>query len=140
MIIFFHIFRCRRDQATRRRGRGLIYLEPTFHDFGPLPKPQSFEDQFFLVTPVIFEAHYTVCDIDDIVDGRCVCLFSKYFIEYHFLLGNHLYVYKREDLSNEARYQKARLVKFISNLRYIRGGTSVEEVDKKRLQHFLDVW
>lgn len=71
--------------------------------------------------------------------GICANLFSRYWNEGHFLLGNHLFMYNEKDLSNEAWYQKGQLVKFISNLGYVGGVTPVAEIDKKRLKCLIDI-
>lgn len=108
-------------------------MKLTIHDFGPILKLQSFEYGLFLIASVSPEAHDVVCNIDDIVKGRYADLFSKYWTESHFLLGNCTYVYSEKYLPGEARYQKGLLMKFINNLEYIVGSTLVKEVDK---EHF----
>lgn len=55
------------------------------------------------------------------MDERCSHLFSKYWNECHFWMGDLLYVYCEKDLPDEAWYQKGRLMRFINNLGYIRG-------------------
>lgn len=62
-----------------------------------------------------------------------------YYTKGYFQPGSHLYIYKEWDLPNKARYQKARQVKFINNLGHLRGGTPIKEVDKRGLQHLIDV-
>lgn len=101
MVLFFHLFKCHHDPTSRTRSKGLLYFKLNIHDFRSLPDFQSFKDQFFLVNPVSPEAHVAVYDIDGRVEGKCVDLFSKYWIDVHFLLGNHLYVYNKKDLIDE---------------------------------------
>lgn len=60
------------------------------------------------------------CAIGDRVEGICVELFPTYWTESHFLLGNHPYMYKEGDHSDEAWYQKGWSMNFIHNL--VRGG------------------
>lgn len=97
----------------------MIYLEPTICGFRPFLELRPFEDRLLLVTLVGSETHVRVFNVGSGVDGRCAELFSKYWIDCHFLLGNRLYVYKERDLSDEARYQNTWSIKFISNLGYL---------------------
>lgn len=123
VTLFFHLFKCNYGYATRARGRGLIYLESTMCNFRPLLELQPFEDRLFMVVPIDSEVHVTVCVVRDRVRRRCDKLFPKYRIESRFLMRNNLYVYKGDNLFDEARYQKKRLMNFINNIRYFRGGT-----------------
>lgn len=82
-----------------------------------------FEYWFFLVTVIHPEAHINVYVIGDIVEGRCAQLLSKYWTESHFLMGNEVYVYKKEDLTAEYLYHKKQKMGFISDLGYFGGGT-----------------
>lgn len=77
-------------------------MELTARCFGPLPNLQTFEDQFLLVSPIVLEAHATIYVFGDGVEGRCVELFPKYYIESHFLLRNSVYVYKEKDLFDKS--------------------------------------
>lgn len=55
-------------------NRELIYLELTVRDFRPLLELQTFEDRFFLVTPIRKETHSTISVIGDRVEedvSRC---------------------------------------------------------------------
>lgn len=72
-----------------------------------------------MVNPVSPEDYIAVCDISDTMDGRCTDMFSMYWTEGHFLLGNYLYIYNEKDLIDKAHYQKVQLNKFINNLGYI---------------------
>lgn len=92
-----------------------------------------------MITPIIPRALATVCNVGGGVEARHAELFLKYWIESHFLLGNHLYVYKKKELFDEARYQKPRLIKFINNLGYLGEGTHVEEIKNKCLQRLINV-
>lgn len=38
-------------------------------------------------------------------------------------MGNNVYIYKEEDISDEALYQKKQMMSFIGKLGYFRGGT-----------------
>lgn len=48
-------------------------------------------------------------------------------------MGNNMYVYQENDITTEALYLKKKLVAFIKDLGYFRGGTPVEEFEKKRV-------
>lgn len=74
------------------------------YSFWPLLELQPFEDWFFLVTPIHLEAHAIICVVEDIMEGRCIELFLMYRIESHLLMGNNVYVYKEEGISDEDIY------------------------------------
>lgn len=88
--------------------------------------------QFFLVTPINPKVHAAVCNISGGVEGRCFDLFPKYWNEGHFLIWNNTHICRENDLPDEARYQKGRLMEFIDNLRYTKRGILIEEIKKKR--------
>lgn len=48
-------------------------------------------------------------------------------------------MYNKRDISSEEKYQKAHLMKCISNMGYFGGVTFVEEVKKKCLQRLIEV-
>lgn len=54
-------------------------------------------------------------------------------------MKNKNFTYKEKELSEEAQYQKGRLVKFINNMGYIWGATPMMEGDKKHLKHLIDI-
>lgn len=136
VILFFHLFRFCCNSMTHTRGRWLIYIGLTIHGFGSPSELQSFEDQFFMITLVSSEAYGAVWDIDERVDGRCVNLFSKHWPKGHFLMRNHLYIHREKDLPHEALYQMDQLVKFINNLKYIKGGVLVERLKITLKAHY----
>lgn len=72
------------------------------HAFEPFPKLQPFEDLFCY--PIGSKVHAIIYDVGDIVEGRFVELFPKYWTKSHFLMGSIVYVYPEEDLSGEALY------------------------------------
>lgn len=49
------------------------------------------------------------------------------------------FIYNENDLSDEAQFWKAQLVKFINNIGYIRGVSLMTEVDKKRLKCLIGI-
>lgn len=77
---------------THTHVRSLVNLESSVRDYGPLQVIQYFEDQFFLFAPIDPEAHATRWIIGERVVGRCVEMFSKYWIESQFQSRNHLNV------------------------------------------------
>lgn len=98
-FLFLHIFKFLCDSASQTRGRRVLRLKRTIHRFKPSLELSPFEDPFFLVTLVSSEAHATIYDVSNGVEGICSNLFSKYWIEVHFLLGNHFFVYNENNLS-----------------------------------------
>lgn len=73
----------------------------TIRVFGTLPELPPFKYQLSFITHIHLEARATVCTIGDRVEERCVELFSKYWVESHFLMENNAYVYKEENLTAE---------------------------------------
>lgn len=75
IISYFQMISWPRIQT---RGRWLLYFKSNFHDFGHLLELQSFEERFFLVTPVSFEARAITYDVNVRMERKSVYLFSKY--------------------------------------------------------------
>lgn len=80
-----------------------------------------FEARFFLVSPLHPQTHATVCAIGYKVGGRCTNLFPKYWIEVHFLIGNGLYIYKGDNISQEDLYLKKQMIGFVKDPGYAMG-------------------
>lgn len=95
-------------------------MKSTIRGFKPLSELPPFKDRFFIVTSVSFGDHAAIFYVGGGVEGRWVDLFSKYWTVGHFLLINHFFMYNEKDITDEAQFQKGRLVKFISNLGYVR--------------------
>lgn len=139
IFLFFLLFRFLYTSASHTRGRKPLCLNLILPGFEHLLELPPFEDQFFLVTPASPKAHVIICNVVNGEDGRCVNLFLKYWTNDHFLLGNNFFAYSEKDLSEEARYHRGWLTKFINNLGYLEGYTLVMKVDKKRLKILIDI-
>lgn len=78
VFLFIHLLKCLCDLASSARGRRLLCFKSVIHGFEPLIKLSFFEDPFFLVTLVSSEAHATIPDAGNGVEGRRAYLFPKY--------------------------------------------------------------
>lgn len=63
----------------------------------------------------------TICNIGYGKEGKCIELFPKYWNKGHFLMGNMLYVYEEDVLSQEELYMNKQLMNFVKDLGYPKG-------------------
>lgn len=119
VIFFLHLFRFGCSPVAQEHSKRLIYFELTVCGFRFLPKQQPYEDRYFLVILIGSEAHATICVVEDRVERRCVELFLKYWTKSHFSDGGSVYIYKEEDLLDEALYQKNQMTSFINDMSYL---------------------
>lgn len=63
--------------------------------------------------------------------GKCTNLFPKYWNNGHFLMGNKLYIYKKDDLSQDYLYLNKWMVDFVKDLGYLGGVTPRYEASQK---------
>lgn len=102
-------------------------------------RSQCFVAQPHTTTTIMILIKFPFLLINDIIHHlpRFISIHQQFFMfcgstshhcQSHFLMGNALYVYKEEDLSQEELYQKKWLVSFIKDLGYLEGWYSSRRV------------
>lgn len=139
VLIFLHLFKFLCDPVSIAKAGGLLHFKLIIHGFKPLLELSPFLNRFFLVIPNNLESHVTIYDIGTGMKGRCTYMFPEYWNEIRFLLGISSFAYSEKDLYENVQHQKGQLVKFINNMGYLGGITSMAKADKKGLKCFIDI-
>lgn len=98
---------------------------------------KHFQDRFFMAISLTGTAYAKICGIKIGQEYKCTYLFRKFWSQGHFLMGNELYVYREDDLSQEEIYLKKLLVAFSIELGYVWGVIPQGESSKRQLNGLL---